>query len=66
MTATGATTSQTTTGWTRTGSPIGELTLVADDGRLTGVYFPHHWYRPEQAMDGWAKVFDFFGRHLNG
>ncbi len=21
-------------------------------------------YRPEQAMDGWEKVFDFFGRHL--
>jgi carboxymethylenebutenolidase len=21
-------------------------------------------YRPEQAMDGWNKVFDFFGRHL--
>ena len=27
-------------------SPLGELTLVAEDGRLTGVYFPHHWYRP--------------------
>src|SRR5258706_8868823 len=52
MTATGATTSQTTTGWTRTGSPIGELTLVADDGRLTGVYFPHHWYRPDPAAFG--------------
>ncbi|MGD9891798.1 MAG: dienelactone hydrolase family protein [Dehalococcoidia bacterium] len=22
-------------------------------------------YRPQQAMDSWAKVFDFFGRHLN-
>lgn len=21
-------------------------------------------YRPEQAMDGWAKVFAFFGEHL--
>ncbi len=21
-------------------------------------------YRPEAAMDGWAKIFDFFGRHL--
>ena len=28
-------------------SPIGELTLVADEGKLTGVYFPHHWYRPD-------------------
>jgi carboxymethylenebutenolidase len=23
-------------------------------------------YRAEQAVDGWAKVFAFFGRHLNG
>jgi hypothetical protein len=21
-------------------------------------------YRPEAAMDGWAKIFTFFGRHL--
>ena len=33
-------------------SPIGELTLVAQDGRLTGVYFPHHWYRPDPATFG--------------
>ena len=23
-------------------------------------------YRPEAAMDGWEKIFDFFGRHLAG
>ncbi len=33
-------------------SPIGELTLVAQDGSLTGVYFPHHWYRPGPATFG--------------
>lgn len=33
-------------------SPIGELTLVAEDGALTGVYFPHHWYRPDPATFG--------------
>ena len=33
-------------------SPIGELTLVAQDGSLTGVYFPHHWYRPDPATFG--------------
>jgi methylated-DNA-[protein]-cysteine S-methyltransferase len=33
-------------------SPVGELTLVADDGALTGVYFPHHWYRPALATFG--------------
>ena len=27
-------------------SPLGELTLVAEDDALTGLYFPHHWYRP--------------------
>ena len=34
------------------GSPVGQLRLVADDGRLTGVYFPHHWYRPDPATFG--------------
>ena len=34
------------------GSPLGDLTLVADDGRLTGLYFPHHWYRPDPASFG--------------
>jgi methylated-DNA-[protein]-cysteine S-methyltransferase len=37
---------------TITGSPIGELTLVADGGKLTGVYFPHHWYAPDPATFG--------------
>jgi len=33
-------------------SPLGELTLVAEDSRLTGLYFPHHWYRPGPATFG--------------
>jgi len=40
-------------------SPIGELTLVADDGRLTGVYFPHHWYRPDPAAFGGRSATGF-------
>ena len=28
-------------------SRLGELTVVADDDTLTGVYFRHHWHRPE-------------------
>jgi len=30
-------------------------------------FFYYHWplYRQEAAMDGWEKVFGFFGRHLN-
>jgi methylated-DNA-[protein]-cysteine S-methyltransferase len=26
---------------------LGKLLLVADEGALTGVYFPHHWYLPK-------------------
>jgi methylated-DNA-[protein]-cysteine S-methyltransferase len=33
-------------------SPIGELTLVAEDGRLIGLYFLHHWYKPDPATFG--------------
>ena len=41
-----------TTSWTTASSPIGELTLVADHGMLTGVYFPHHWHRPDPGTFG--------------
>jgi methylated-DNA-[protein]-cysteine S-methyltransferase len=37
---------------TITDSPVGRLTLVADEGKLIGVYFPHHWYRPDPATFG--------------
>jgi methylated-DNA-[protein]-cysteine S-methyltransferase len=33
-------------------TPLGELTLVADDGVLSGVYFPGHWTRPDRAAFG--------------
>ena len=33
-------------------SPIGDLTLVAADGTLSGVYFPGHWTRPDRAAFG--------------
>lgn len=33
-------------------SPVGELTLVADGEVLTGVYFRHHWYRPDPSTFG--------------
>jgi methylated-DNA-[protein]-cysteine S-methyltransferase len=33
-------------------SPLGDLTLVARDGALTGVYFPGHWYPPSPATLG--------------
>lgn len=33
-------------------SPLGELTLVAVAGVLSGVYFPGHWYMPEPEAFG--------------
>jgi methylated-DNA-[protein]-cysteine S-methyltransferase len=33
-------------------SPVGELTLVGTGSVLTGVYFHHHWYRPDPATFG--------------
>ncbi|HST66234.1 MAG TPA: methylated-DNA--[protein]-cysteine S-methyltransferase, partial [Mycobacteriales bacterium] len=33
-------------------SPIGDLTVVRDDDGITGVYFPHHWTRPDRATFG--------------
>lgn len=33
-------------------SPLGELTLVAGEDKLTGLYFRHHWYRPAQDTFG--------------
>ena len=33
-------------------SPLNELTLVADDDALTGVYFRHHWHRPAEDTFG--------------
>lgn len=33
-------------------SPIGQLTLVARDGVLSGLYFPGHWYMPAADVFG--------------
>jgi methylated-DNA-[protein]-cysteine S-methyltransferase len=33
-------------------SPIGELTLVARDGVLSGLYFPGHWHMPPRDIFG--------------
>ena len=31
---------------------LGELTVVRDDGTLTGLYFPRHWPRPDRGAFG--------------
>jgi methylated-DNA-[protein]-cysteine S-methyltransferase len=33
-------------------SPVGELTLVAREGALSGLYFPGHWYLPDPTTFG--------------
>jgi methylated-DNA-[protein]-cysteine S-methyltransferase len=33
-------------------SPVGELTLVAGDGVLSGIYFPGHWHMPAPEVFG--------------
>ena len=51
-------------------SPIGELTLVADGEALVGVYFRHHWYRPDASTFGprddraFGSPFDAAARQL--
>ena len=34
-------------------------------GRARILLLPQPLYRPQQAMDGWAKTFDFFQTHLS-
>ena len=33
-------------------SRLGDLTVVARAGAVTGLYFPHHWYLPDEASFG--------------
>ena len=48
MTDTATTTAEHTVHGTR----LGDLTIVRDGDWLAGLYFPHHWYRPEPATFG--------------
>jgi methylated-DNA-[protein]-cysteine S-methyltransferase len=53
-------------------SPIGELTLVAVEGTLSGVYFPGHWTRPDPAAfgersdRGFEQVEEQFAEYFGG
>jgi methylated-DNA-[protein]-cysteine S-methyltransferase len=53
-------------------SRLGELTVVARDGAVTGLYFPHHWYMPDRAGfgersdAGFGEVREQFGEYLAG
>ena len=35
-------------------SPLGDLTAVARGNELIGLYFPHHWHRPDPSTFGRA------------
>ena len=51
---------------------MGDLTLVAADGVLTGVYYPGHWTKPDRtafgprADEGFDEVERQFGEYLAG
>jgi methylated-DNA-[protein]-cysteine S-methyltransferase len=61
-----------TTTHTTIDSPVGELTLVAHDGALAGVYFPGHWYLPDPATfgvrteAGFAQAHQQLGEYFEG
>jgi methylated-DNA-[protein]-cysteine S-methyltransferase len=40
-------------------TPLAELTLVAEDGALCGVYYPGHWTRPDRAAFGERSAHGF-------
>jgi methylated-DNA-[protein]-cysteine S-methyltransferase len=44
--------SQVATTHTRIACELGDLTVVARDRTVVGVYFPHHWHRPDPASFG--------------
>jgi len=45
-------------------SSLGDLTVVARGGTVTGVYFPHHWHMPDRA--GWGQYQDDGFDHVRG
>jgi methylated-DNA-[protein]-cysteine S-methyltransferase len=51
---------------------IGDLTVVRDGDLLTGLYFPHHWYRPDPVTfgprndEGFEKVAAQLAEYLAG
>jgi methylated-DNA-[protein]-cysteine S-methyltransferase len=48
MTGTATTTAEHTVHRTS----LGDLTIVRDGDALTGLYYPHHWYRPDPGSFG--------------
>ena len=63
---------QTQTQHTVLATRLGDLTIVRDGEMLTGLYFPHHWYKPSPASfgrrsdEGFAEVTWQLGEYLDG
>lgn len=57
---------------TTTPSTLGDLTLVRDATGIVGLYFPHHWHRPDPATfgpvsdTGFDEVISQLKEHLAG
>jgi methylated-DNA-[protein]-cysteine S-methyltransferase len=53
-------------------TPIGDLTVVREGHLLTGLYFPHHWYKPSpdsfgpRTGQGFEEVTRQLGEYLDG
>jgi methylated-DNA-[protein]-cysteine S-methyltransferase len=53
-------------------SSLGDLTVVTRDGAVTGLYFPHHWHRPDRGGFGQYREEGFddarkqLGEYLSG
>jgi methylated-DNA-[protein]-cysteine S-methyltransferase len=51
---------------------LGELTVVREDGAMTGLYFPRHWPRPDRTAfgqrsnEGFDEVARQLGEYLDG
>ncbi len=68
----GQRTAGTTAEHTVLATRLGELTIVRDGGLLTGLYFPHHWYKPSpdsfgpRTGRGFEEVTRQLGEYLGG
>jgi methylated-DNA-[protein]-cysteine S-methyltransferase len=53
-------------------SNLGDLMVVTRDGAVTGLYFPHHWHRPDRGgfgqyrETGFDEVRKQLGEYLSG
>lgn len=52
-------------------SPVGDLTVIGDDGVVTGLYFPDHWGRPDPEKGvrddaAFAEVARQLGEYFDG